>query len=45
MTQKNILLVTVDEWAAKVLGCAGHPVVETPTLDMLAKAGRRYTNA
>lgn len=45
MTRKNVLLVTVDEWAAQVLGCAGHPVVETPTLDTLAKAGTRFTNA
>lgn len=45
MNKKNVLLVTVDEWAAKVMGCAGHPVVETPTLDALAKAGARYTNA
>lgn len=44
-SKKNVLLVTVDEWAAKVMGCAGHPVVETPTLDSLARAGVRYTNA
>ncbi len=47
MTQprKNVLLVTVDEWPARLMGAAGHPVIETPTLDALARAGTRYTNA
>ena len=40
----NILLVTVDQWPAHLLGAAGHGVVETPTLDHLARLGTRYTN-
>jgi arylsulfatase len=41
----NILLITTDHWPAHLLGCAGHPVIETPTLDELARCGVRYTNA
>ena len=37
--------MTVDQWAGSLLGIAGHPVVETPTLDQLARAGTRYTRA
>ena len=35
----------VDQWPASLMGCAGHPVVKTPTLDELVKAGTRFTNA
>lgn len=41
----NVLLVTVDQWPGRLLGCAGHPVVQTPTLDQLAANGVRFTNA
>ncbi len=41
----NILLITADHWPASLLGVAGHPVVETPTLDQLAQNGVRFTNA
>ncbi len=41
----NVLLVTTDHWPAALLGCAGHPAIQTPTLDALAGAGIRYTNA
>ncbi len=34
-----------DEHNPKVLGCAGHPVVETPNLDALASRGTRFTSA
>ncbi len=30
---------------AKALGCAGHPVVQTPNLDKLANAGVRFNHA
>ncbi|WP_292058489.1 MULTISPECIES: sulfatase-like hydrolase/transferase [unclassified Martelella] len=40
----NVLLITVDQWAASLLGVAGHPVIETPTLDALARTGTRFTN-
>jgi arylsulfatase A-like enzyme len=41
----NVVVITVDQWPAKALGCAGHPVVETPTLDALARIGRRFDHA
>jgi arylsulfatase len=45
MNQPNVLLVTVDHWFGRLLGCAGHPVIKTPTLDSLAAAGVRYRRA
>jgi choline-sulfatase len=42
---RNVLLVTSDEHRPDALGCAGHPVVETPTLDRLAARGARFTDA
>ncbi|MCK5745152.1 MAG: sulfatase-like hydrolase/transferase, partial [Oricola sp.] len=45
MTRPNILLVTTDQWPGHLLGIAGHPVIQTPTLDDLARAGIRYVNA
>jgi arylsulfatase A-like enzyme len=44
-TRSNVLFITVDQWAASLLGSADHPVIETPTLDQLARIGTRYTNA
>jgi arylsulfatase len=44
-TRPNVLFVTVDQWSARMLGIAGHPVVETPTLDQLARIGTRFTRA
>ncbi len=41
----NILLITADQFRADCLGCAGHPVVETPYLDQLAADGTRFTHA
>lgn len=41
----NVLCIMVDQWAGSLLGCAGHPVVKTPSLDELARAGTRFTNA
>lgn len=40
----NILLVTLDQFRAECLGIAGHPVVQTPTLDRLAREGVRFAN-
>jgi len=41
----NVLLVTVDQWPGGLLSCAGHPILQTPTLDQLARNGVRYTRA
>lgn len=44
-TRPNLLLIMVDQWRADALGCAGHPVVETPHLDTLAAGGTRFRQA
>lgn len=41
----NVLLVTVDQWSGSLLGCEGHPVIQTPTLDQLARNGVRFAHA
>jgi arylsulfatase len=41
----NILLLYADDWRDDTLGSAGHPVVETPSLDRLAREGLRFTRA
>ncbi len=38
----NVLFITLDQYRADSLGCAGHPVVRTPNLDALAAAGVRF---
>lgn len=38
----NVLMICTDHWPARLLGCAGHPVVMTPTLDSLARNGIRF---
>ena len=45
MGRPNVLFVTVDQWPGHLLGIEGHPVVETPTLDQLARNGVRFTRA
>lgn len=37
----NILFVTLDQFRADCLSCAGHPIVRTPALDQLAGQGLR----
>ena len=41
----NVLLITTDHWPSSFFGCAGHPAVQTPTLDELSRAGTRFSNA
>jgi arylsulfatase A-like enzyme len=38
----NVLFITVDQWRGDCLGIDGHPVVETPTIDRLAREGTRF---
>ena len=45
MPRPNVLLVCADHWPARLLGCAGHPDILTPTLDQLAGNGIRFTRA
>ncbi len=40
----NVLLISTDHWPASLLGCAGHPAIQTPTLDQLAANGTRFPN-
>ncbi|WP_274627245.1 alkaline phosphatase family protein [Arvimicrobium flavum] len=45
----NVLLITCDQWRGECLSSAGHPVVQTPNADLLAKGGvsfrRHYAGA
>jgi arylsulfatase A-like enzyme len=41
----NILFLFADDQRFDTLGCAGHPIVQTPTIDALAAQGVRFTNA
>jgi len=45
MKPQNLLVIMVDEMAAKAVGCYGHPIVQTPNIDKLASRGVRFTNA
>lgn len=41
----NILFFFADDQRNHTLGCAGHPVVQTPNIDRLADNGVRFENA
>jgi len=41
----NIVLILSDDQRDDALGCAGHPVIETPNIDRLAHDGVRFKNA
>ncbi len=45
MKPKNVLYISSDEHQRNAVGCYGHPFVQTPTMDALAAAGTRFTNA
>jgi len=40
----NIIFFFADDQRHDTLGCAGHPILETPTIDKLAEEGARFTN-
>ncbi len=40
--QPNVLMICTDHWPASLFGIAGHPAVQTPTLDQLARNGCRF---
>jgi len=42
---KNILFVMADQLRADYLSCYGHPKLQTPAIDALAKRGVRFTHA
>ena len=41
----SILFIFADDQRNHTLGCAGHPVVRTPNIDLLASGGVRFENA
>lgn len=41
----NIIFFLSDDQRADFLGCAGHPILKTPHIDMLAASGTRFENA
>ena len=46
MTQaSNLILFQSDNHNRNVLGCYGHPIVQTPNLDRIASSGTRFANA
>ncbi|TYP74835.1 arylsulfatase [Paenibacillus methanolicus] len=44
-SRPNLLLITVDQMRGDCLSLLGHPVVETPNLDQLARRGVLFRNA
>ncbi len=45
MRRPNIALILVDQMRRDCMGISGHPVVETPTLDMMKRHGAQFTRA
>ncbi len=45
MNRPNIVFITCDHLRSDFLGCAGHPVIQTPHIDFLAQRGTRFTQA
>ncbi len=43
--EMNLLLVTVEDWTARALGCYGNEVVKTPRVDAFAKGAVRFERA
>lgn len=41
----NVLVITMDTTRADYLGCYGHPGVQTPVIDQLARQGVLFANA
>ncbi|HYW78466.1 MAG TPA: sulfatase, partial [Thermoguttaceae bacterium] len=41
----NVIFFLSDDQRADFLGCAGHPILKTPTIDGLAAEGVRFENA
>ena len=42
---RNLLLVVTDDQRFDQMGCADHPVLQTPAMDALAKRGVLFTNS
>lgn len=44
-SRRNVLMICTDHWPGPLLGAEGHPVIQTPTVDELARTGVRFSNA
>lgn len=45
MQPSNLLILMADQHNRQLMGCVGHPDIETPNLDRLAARGTRFANA
>lgn len=45
VTPKNTILIVSDNHTRRALGCYGHPFVQSPNIDRIARQGTLYTNA
>ena len=43
MQAQNLLIIMSDQHSRGAMGCYGHPIVQTPNLDRLARRGTRFT--
>src|SRR6185369_7967212 len=41
----NVVFILIDDLRWDELGCAGHPYIQTPNIDRLAKEGAMFRNA
>ena len=44
-SQPNIVFVLTDDQRNDTLGCAGHPIIQTPNIDDLASNGVHFRNS
>lgn len=44
-TRPNLIFFLTDDQRSDTLGCAGHPIVQTPTIDRLAAEGVLFLNS
>ena len=45
MKPENLVIIMSDEHNPKIMGCSGHPIVQTPHIDKLAATGTRFSSA
>lgn len=45
LKKPNILYIVADQFRGDTLGCAGHPDIQTPNYDAIAKSGIFFKNA
>lgn len=43
--ESNLVIILSDQHNPRIMGCAGHPLVNTPNLDALARRGTRFSSA